>query len=116
MNENADRLASRERVFALLGSYEKLLTETQAKITNAYYIYDLSLSEIAEQEKISRAAVSEALRSSIDKMEEFDTKLQLVEKKGVLKALLHETLQISDPKKRLEALSKIAKEVSEDGI
>jgi len=116
MNENTDRLASRERVFALLGAYEKLLTETQAKITNDYYIYDLSLSEIAEQAKISRAAVSEALRTSIDKMEEYDSKLRLVEKAGVTKALLAEALKIQDPGKRLEALTKIAKEIQEDGI
>jgi predicted DNA-binding protein YlxM (UPF0122 family) len=88
-----------------------LLTLTQQKISDDYYKFDLSLSEIADQEGISRAAVSEALKTSLAKMEEFDSKLELVEHDGILKKRIEEALKISDETERLAALTAIGKDI-----
>jgi predicted DNA-binding protein YlxM (UPF0122 family) len=106
-----DLLLNRERALALLAYYAPLLTPTQQKIAIAYYQCDLSLAEIAEQNGISRAAVSEALKTSVAKMEEDDTALQLVEKQGILKKRIEEALKIEDISARLEALSEIGEDI-----
>jgi uncharacterized protein len=111
MSPSEEILSSRERAVALLSSYEPLLTATQQKISDDYYKFDLSLSEIASQEKISRAAVSEALKTSIAKMEEFDNKLGLVEHDGILRKRVEEALKIKDEADRLAALELIGKDI-----
>lgn len=57
--------------------YQSLLTEREAEIFSSYFAYDLSLSEIAEQRKISRAAVSESLAKTAEKLEKYEKALRL---------------------------------------
>ena len=77
MNE---ALLLKERALALLDCYEALLTEKQAAIMDAHHRCDLSLSEIAEQENVSRASVSDTLSKSLAKLEEFESKIGLLRK------------------------------------
>ena len=62
----------------LLEKYGKLLTDTQLRITEQYYCYNLSLAEIAENENISRTAVSDCVKSAIRKLNEYEEKLNLI--------------------------------------
>ena len=62
----------------LLDRYSPLLTDTQREITDLYFNFDLSLSEIAEQKGCSRQGVSDCLSIVRKKIEEYEEKLHLV--------------------------------------
>lgn len=53
-----------------------------------YYFNNLSLSEIAENYKVSRNAVHNQLKIIVDKLEEFECKLQLLNKKKMIIKIL----------------------------
>lgn len=69
----------------LLEIYGKLLTEKQNEYMNYYYNEDLSLSEIAENNGITRQAVMRILQKSSKKLEEYEQKLQIMEKQKQIK-------------------------------
>lgn len=82
----------KERVLLsnLLQEYGSLLTESQKDIFASYYNYDLSLSEIADNKKISRSAVEDSLSKTSHKLLEYESKLHLLKKKDELSKLLEE--------------------------
>jgi len=65
------------RVNRLLSFYGNLLTNQQKEIMKSYYIYNLSLKEIAEEKDISRTAVSDAIKVSTKKLEEYENSLKI---------------------------------------
>ena len=60
--------------------YGKLLTENQFNILDNYYNLDLSLSEIAENEGITRQAVRDIIKKGENKLFEFEEKLGIMKK------------------------------------
>ena len=58
--------------------YGKLLTEKQLDIMDNYYNLDLSLSEIAENEGITRQAVRDIIKKGENKLFEFEEKLGIM--------------------------------------
>ena len=64
----------------LIEIYGKLLTEKQLEILNDYYNMDLSLSEIAENNQITRQAVRDIIKKGERKLFEFEEKLQIMRK------------------------------------
>ena len=79
----------------LFDYYGELLTEKKRSVLELYYSDDLSLSEIAEDMGISRAAVFDALKSAEKKLEEYEAKLGLVaayERKEELRERAHRAL------------------------
>ena len=64
----------------LLDIYSNLLTEKQYEFLNDYYNNDLSLSEIAENEGITRQAVRDNLKKGENKLFEYEEKLSLMRK------------------------------------
>ena len=65
------------KINRLMDLYGSLLTKSQYDIMSDYYFCDLSLSEISELRKISRTAVADALKKSLEKLENFEKKLGL---------------------------------------
>ena len=65
----------------LFASYKPLLSSTQQEILEAYFCFDLSLAEIAEDRGVSRAAIEDALQKGCAKLEEFESLLHQVESK-----------------------------------
>ena len=59
----------------LLDIYGRLLTKAQYEIMCDYYYFDLSLSEIADSRKITRTAVSDAIKKSNEKLYYFEKSL-----------------------------------------
>ncbi len=59
----------------LLDRYGGLLPEKQLRILDGYYNNDLSLSEIAENEGISRQGVSDFIKRGVAQLYEFEEKL-----------------------------------------
>lgn len=61
----------------LLSFYESLLPSSQKDVLNQYLNCDLSLSEIATNNNISRSAVEDAIKKGMRKLDELESKLNL---------------------------------------
>ncbi len=62
----------------LFDAYGGLLTEHQRELCELYYMYDLSLTEIAEQKGISKQSVSDTLSKSRAALQEYEDKLHVI--------------------------------------
>lgn len=93
----------------LLSVYQNLLTPTQQEIMNEYFIYDLSLSEIADNRHITRAAVEDAINKGYKKLEEYDEKLDLLNKKETVLSLLDKLKEHPDDKEIIKEIEKVVK-------
>ncbi|MFA5602338.1 MAG: sigma factor-like helix-turn-helix DNA-binding protein [Bacilli bacterium] len=60
--------------------YGELLSDKQRSFFEDYYFNNLSLSEISENNKISRNAVHKQIKSIEVKLKEYESKLKLYEK------------------------------------
>ncbi len=72
----------------LLNLYGNLLTKTQRNYMEMYYNQDLSLSEIAEIENITRQAVRTNLLKSKKKLYEYEKQLNFMQKENNIRKLL----------------------------
>ena len=68
--------------------YKTLLTDKQKVYFEEYYFNDLSLSEISENYNVSRNAVSRQLNIVKEKLNEFEGKLKLRNKRIVLEDII----------------------------
>ncbi len=73
------------KISILLDIYGKLLTQKQRELLNDYYNNDLSLSEIAENENITRQAVRDNLKKGENKLFEYEEKLEYMKKTEIQK-------------------------------
>lgn len=64
----------------LYDCYNKLLTDKQRQYFEDYYFNNLTLTEISENENVSRNAVHKQLKEVNSKLEEFEKKLKIYEK------------------------------------
>ena len=87
--------------------YGKLLTEKQYEFINDYYNNDLSLSEIAENNNITRQAVRDIIKKGENKLFEYEEKLLF------MKRMLNQEKQIQEI---LVELSKIEETSSDKKI
>jgi len=88
-------------------TYGTLLTEKQNEVLEAYFEYNLSLREIADNLDISGSAVYDTIRKSIAKLEIFERNIRLV----VLKKDLDEIITKQDRRELAE--SEFVKRVKE---
>jgi len=83
----------REYYNLLFDCYESLLTPKEREYFRAYYTEDLSLKEIAENSKVSRSAIQKRIKDTTKKLENFEQKLNILEKNNLLtKALTKKEL------------------------
>ena len=102
--------------------YGELLTEHQKEIYEQFVLDDLSLSEIAESEGISRQGVHDLVRRCQKALEGYEAKLHLVEKFLAVKEkvaqidkVLEEWEQEKEkPKEFIERLRSISSEIIEE--
>lgn len=87
--------------------YGKLLTEKQLNILNDYYNNDYSLSEIAENNNITRQAVRDNLKKGENKLFELEEKL------GIMNRMLNQEKTIEHI---LSELSKISSQDSDKRV
>lgn len=88
------------RVSILLEIYGKLLTEKQYEFMDLYYNQDLSLSEIGDNEDITRQAVRTILLKSKKKLEEYEEQLGFMQKEKKIKEYT-ENLETSGADKKI---------------
>ncbi len=73
---------------SLFDYYGELLSIKEKEYFKDYYFENLSLQEIADNHKVSRNAVSKALKSAKEKMITFESILKLIERKNKIKNTL----------------------------
>ena len=80
-------------VSALLDVYGEFLSEKQRNLTEHYYNEDLSLSEIAENEGITRQGVRDAIKRAENLLFDMENKLKfskkLAEMQNGLEGIIH---------------------------
>ena len=95
------------KVSMLCQIYGKLLTDKQYSFLDDYYNKDFSLSEIAENRKITRQAVRDNIVKGENKLFEYEEKL------GIMKRTITQEQQIV---KILSELTKIQTKFSDEKI
>jgi len=93
-----DTLQSRERLVTLLERYGPLLTDHQRQVMDLHVRQDWSLSEVAHQQDISRAAVHDLVRRATQALEDFEQRLGLIAERD------RRRQELDDIKRRLAAL------------
>ena len=68
-------MAKNLRIALLLDYYGELLTPKQQQVISFYYNDDLSLSEIAQNEGITRQGVRDAIKRGEEELRNFEEKL-----------------------------------------
>lgn len=103
----------------LVEIYGKLLTEKQYQVISDYYNEDLSLSEIAENNNISRQGVRDIIKKGESKLFEYEEKLQIMKKiqenEKTIQLILSQLSKIQDnssDKKVEKILNEVQKELS----
>ena len=98
--------------------YGKLLTKKQFEFIDDYYNNDLSLSEIAENNNITRQAVRDVIKKGENKLFEFEEKLLIMKKmlkqEKQIQQIIEELNKITDTssdKKIEKILNNIRKEL-----
>ena len=83
----------------LLETYGKLLTEKQYDVIDLYYNQNLSLSEIAEEEDITRQGVRKNLVDAENKLFDYEEKLLILKQRlhrvEIIEELIKETEDVS---------------------
>jgi len=68
--------------------YSELLTDKQKEYFEDYYFDNLSLAEISENNNISRNAIHKQLKEVTLKLENYEEKLMLFQKRKVIEKLI----------------------------
>ena len=107
------------KVSILCQLYGKLLTEKQYEFLDDYYNNDLSLSEIAENNNITRQAVRDIIKKGENKLFEYEEKLlfmkrTLNQEKKIEKVIVELTqIQTTSSDKQIsKVLEEIKKELN----
>ena len=93
------------KISIMLDIYGKMLTEKQYRLLDDYYNNDLSLSEIAENEEITRQAVRDNLKKGENNLFEYEEKL------GFMKKTIEQEEKVE---KILSEISKIEENISDE--
>ena len=101
------KLEEKVEISILLEIYGNLLTETQRMYMDLYYNQDYSLSEIGDNENITRQAVRTILVKSKKKLYEYEEKLSFFEKEKRIKALIQKIELAQNEEKRKKYLKQI---------
>ena len=108
LEENVEEKIKKKVEISMLSEYYgSLLTKKQYTFLNDYYNNDLSLSEIADNNKITRQAVRDIIKKGEKKLFEYEEKLQF------MKRTLNQEKKIE---KALAELTKIQKDYSDKQI
>jgi len=100
----------------LLDFYGNLLTDKMRLTLDMYLNDDLSLTEIAEEEEISRQGVHDKVKRALAQLKDYEDKLGLVKRFLEQKESVSEAIALIDNKKYEDArkvLAKLSEEIEE---
>ena len=102
-----DILEKKEYFTILFDFYEPLFTEKQCLYFKEYYFYDNSLSEIAKNYGISRAAVFDIINKMHNSLEDYEKKLSLYDKYQKRSALFEKANSLSTKDALFDLIEKL---------
>ena len=94
-----DKIKKTIRYNTLLHIYGSLLSKTQYTFADAYFSYDLSLSEIAEAHDVSRSAVEDAIKKALKKLDEYEKNLKVLENNEQILSLIEKAKDLEGTEK-----------------
>jgi len=102
-------LQDRDRYSRLNGVYGALLTEKQREVLNFYLDMDLSLQEISEKLGVSRQAVHDLIKRSLEQLSELENKLLFDKRLSRIKEAIMDLLEKSNfwDQERLKELEEL---------
>ena len=89
-------MADNVQIAILLDFYGEMLTEKQRDFLGYYYNDDLSLSEIAANERITRQGVRDAIKRAETLLYEMESKLGFVAQLGEIKKNLRQIITCAE--------------------
>ena len=101
-----DKIKKTVRYNSLLHIYGSLLSKTQYAFADAYFSYDLSLSEIAEAQDVSRSAVEDAIKKALKKLDEYEKNLKVLANNEQILSLIEKAKDLEGTEK-IQALEEI---------
>ena len=102
-----DDLNKLVRYNSLLLIYQELLSKTQKEILTDYFAFNLSISEIANNREVSRAAVEDAIKKGQAKLDELENTLGVYSKNSKIKELLDSLKETNSDKERNSVIEEI---------
>ena len=110
-----DKIKKTVRYNSLLHIYGNLLSKTQYAFADAYFSYDLSLSEIAEAHNVSRSAVEDAIKKALKKLDEYEKSLQVLKNNEQILSLIEKAKDVEGDEK-IKLLEEIERIIYSYGI
>jgi len=86
-----------ERINVLYDIYGDLLTERQREVIVLYYLNDYSLGEISEHYQVSRQAVHDMIKRSVELLEKLEEKLGIYQGYFFRKEVLNQAMELLSP-------------------
>ena len=110
-----DKIKKTVRYNSLLQIYGALLSKTQYAFADAYFSYDLSLSEIAEAHNVSRSAVEDAIKKALVKLDEYEKNLKVLKNNEQILSLIEKAKDLEGNEK-IKVLEEIERIIYSYGI
>ena len=110
-----DKIKKTVRYNSLLHIYGNLLSKTQYAFADAYFSYDLSLSEIAEAHNVSRSAVEDAIKKALKKLDEYEKSQQVLKNNEQILSLIEKAKDVEGDEK-IKLLEEIERIIYSYGI
>ena len=110
-----DKIKKTVRCNTLLQIYGSLLSKTQYAFADAYFSYDLSLSEIAEAHNVSRSAVEDAIKKALNKLDEYEKNLKVLKNNEQILSLI-EKAKDAEGTEKIQLLEEIERIIYRYGI
>lgn len=114
MIKEQDLLKTKDRYSSLLSIYQELLTDIVRERMNLFFNEDYSLSEIAENEEVSRNAVFESIISGKRSLDKYEDRLHLLEERNEIIKRLDEIKSCKDIEEKDKLIESLKGEI--DGI
>ena len=89
-------MAKNLEIALLFDFYGEMLTDKQRDVVELYYNDDLSLSEIAENEGITRQGVRDSIKRAETQLTEMEERLGLVRRFGEMREKLGDIQEINE--------------------
>ena len=109
-------MANNIEVSMLLDLYGETLTTKQRDYLNYYYNDDLSLSEIAENEGITRQGVRDAIKRAEAVLFDMEAKLKFFEKASVLQKGIEEIVKCADEINEYNLAHGLSREINDKTV
>ncbi len=84
---------NRELECLMLDYYGDLLTRHQRDILDEYFNEDLSMNEIAENYKVSKSAIQDLIKRSLNQLYDYEKNLKMIEKDHKLNEIMNEMMK-----------------------